>query len=516
MPTFVIQTPDGKFKVTAPDEQTALQAVQGEVKAPDVSVLGDMAKSAMSGLRSGTESLVGMFGDANRMTGDIAGWAAGKVGASPETQQTIRTGAQWASPFPQAPTTDQLRGITNDAVGEAYQPQTTAGEYARTVGEFAPAAMAGPGSIGRKAMIGGLSALGSETAGQLTEGTAAEPFARAGGALVGGIAGAKVPGGGRKALPTAKDIKASAGYEDLKPVMQGARIDKSDYRSIVRELQGVADDFGMVPEDHGAFQRIIQRHLNQSKTNGASLQDLEILRRSLSNAGKNVNNRSAGELSRRMIDALDNAVEALPGAEKSMGGATVGETIDSLKGAREAWRTGMKAEMVEMAMENAKDTASGFENGLRIEFRKILNNKTLSRMFTDQEKTMMKKVVRGTFKGNMLRLLGGFGIPTDNARNFLGAMSGGTIGSTAGALFVGPMGAAIGGPALMGAGTLAKVGSNAITRNQAQLVEQLVKAGPKGQKAFQEAMMELQAARNLGLIRSAVHGNQALNSSLAR
>ena len=57
-----------------------------------------------------------------------------------------------------------------------YETKTTAGDYGRTVGEFLPTALGG----GTRAAIsyGVLPALASETAGQMTEGTRAEPFAR--------------------------------------------------------------------------------------------------------------------------------------------------------------------------------------------------------------------------------------------------------------------------------------------------------------------------------------------------
>lgn len=152
------------------------------------SVFGDMFQSAGAGLRRGVESLVGMAGDSNRMQGDIAGWVAGKFGASPETQETVNSFARRVSPMGFAPTTSDIQDRTNPIVGEPYQPQTTAGEYARTIGEFAPAAAAGPGSLTRRAIVQALlPALGSETAGQATEGTAYEPYARIGGALAGGM-----------------------------------------------------------------------------------------------------------------------------------------------------------------------------------------------------------------------------------------------------------------------------------------------------------------------------------------
>lgn len=86
------------------------------------------------------------------------------------------------------PTQEQITGAVERAAGPLYQPQTTAGEYARTVGEFLPGAVS-PGGMARKAASVVLPGVASEGAGQLAKGTELEPWAR----LVGGIGGAMVP-----------------------------------------------------------------------------------------------------------------------------------------------------------------------------------------------------------------------------------------------------------------------------------------------------------------------------------
>jgi len=72
-------------------------------------------------------------------------------------------------------------------IGEPYQPQTTAGEYARTAGEFAGAA-AFPWARGARISRTLVPAAASETAGQITEGTPYEGVARFAGAFAGGVA----------------------------------------------------------------------------------------------------------------------------------------------------------------------------------------------------------------------------------------------------------------------------------------------------------------------------------------
>lgn len=68
-----------------------------------------------------------------------------------------------------------------------HEPQTTGGEFARTIGEFAPGAVAlGPARpLPNLIRYGVLPGLASEGAGQLFEGTSFEPWARAAAAIVG-------------------------------------------------------------------------------------------------------------------------------------------------------------------------------------------------------------------------------------------------------------------------------------------------------------------------------------------
>lgn len=146
----------------------------------------DIARSLGTGVRQGIEGGIGGFGDANRITGDLAGWAAGKLGASEDTQETIRGVARNLSPTAMLPSTEDVQRVTTPVVGEHYQPQTMTGEYARTIGAFAPAAALGPGRMATKVASAIIPAIASETAGQITKGSAAEPYARAAAALLAG------------------------------------------------------------------------------------------------------------------------------------------------------------------------------------------------------------------------------------------------------------------------------------------------------------------------------------------
>jgi hypothetical protein len=90
------------------------------------------------------------------------------------------------------PTSSQLQQAVESYTGPFYQPKTIVGDYAQAAGEFVPGALLMPGGgLARSALrYGLLPALSSETAGQLTKGTPAEPWARTAGAIVGAAPGA--------------------------------------------------------------------------------------------------------------------------------------------------------------------------------------------------------------------------------------------------------------------------------------------------------------------------------------
>ena len=109
-----------------------------------------------------------------------------------------------------AETTDILeRNVT----GPLPRPQGPAGHYGETIGEFVgnPISYLGPGSLLPK-LIGAVgSAVGSEAAGQLTKGTAAEPFARVGGAILAGSGAVKAMERGSAAVEAAANAMRRGG-----------------------------------------------------------------------------------------------------------------------------------------------------------------------------------------------------------------------------------------------------------------------------------------------------------------
>lgn len=147
----------------------------------------DVAYSALSGLDKGVAGLAGA-------PADLGGWLQEKLEQGQSYVQSRpfeEVHAERAKDYAISPETlaDYGGAKAHANSGLAYTPQTTAGEYAHTIGEFAPNALVPGGAVARAGQVLA-PALASETAGQLTKGTSAEPWARFGGALAGGIGAA--------------------------------------------------------------------------------------------------------------------------------------------------------------------------------------------------------------------------------------------------------------------------------------------------------------------------------------
>lgn len=89
-----------------------------------------------------------------------------------------------------------VRGYLNE---NTHKPETVAGQYAETLGEFAGGGLLTAGTVPQRIAQVAIPAVASETAGQVTKGTAMEPWARGGAAVVAGL--------GTAAVQSAKGVK---------------------------------------------------------------------------------------------------------------------------------------------------------------------------------------------------------------------------------------------------------------------------------------------------------------------
>jgi hypothetical protein len=176
----------------------------------------------------------------------------------------------------QGPDAGDVQTALEKYTGPLYQPQTIPGKYASTIAEFAPGMAipgGGAGSIGRT--IGGkvlntvVPAITSETAGQLTEGSPYEPYARFAGGVAGGLAGAKAitpmraPGGqyGRDvATLEAAGVPLTAGQRTGSRSLQFMESNAIDMPGVGASPQAI-QDAAREGLDRAVTQRVYGGHL---------------------------------------------------------------------------------------------------------------------------------------------------------------------------------------------------------------------------------------------------------------
>ena len=259
---------DADFLGAAPTAKTAAskpaEAAPAETEEP--STAADVAKGVGQGAINAAEGLVGMPGDIvaganwlgkkidypfNYGTAWLNGVARQKLGLL-EPGETPHTYAQkmveqsnavhdTAAAMVPSSSTFQKEG---QAVGVPnYQPQTTLGQYAKTLTEFGVGAAAMPGdTVGNVIKYGLVPGALSETAGQATQGTSAEPYARAIAGLTGGIGADLATGAGRAAAGAARnwwEPATEGGYEPI--AVRNLRAASSDPELMQATLQEGAD-----------------------------------------------------------------------------------------------------------------------------------------------------------------------------------------------------------------------------------------------------------------------------------
>jgi hypothetical protein len=177
----------------------------------------------------------------------------------------------------------------------------------------------------------------------------------------------------------------------------------------------------------------------------------------------------------KIIDAIDDFITELPeSAIKPKPGMSPADIGSRYKVARDLWGRAKRSELLTEALAKADNQASGLENGIRVQFRSILNNKKQRKFFNKEELAAMREVVQGTKATNLFKLLGKFGYSEGQATNSLMAV----IGGGAGAMFGGAPGAV----AVPVVGQLSKSLAQRLTRNNAIFADQVVRAGKNGRR----------------------------------
>jgi hypothetical protein len=282
----------------------------------------------------------------------------------------------------------------------------------------------------------------------------------------GRVRGALVPKGKFKTtttkpeMLTAKELKGQA--NEIYTAVENLPIEVRPevFSSMLGDLSVILRKAGYAPGMHdkskGALGEI-------TKYSGRTLtmQDMMIVRRLAKGAKSSIDPDDA-RIGGHMLRHIDANMRRVPGVE--------GKLVQADK----LWSMAKKSELLDNAVEAAKRTASGFENGLRIEFRKLLKEARKGKLQLSAEETAaMQKVVDGSIPANVLKGLGKLGPAPGGAGNALLAV----IASSGAAILGGWPAAA----AVAGGGYGSRLGAQAITKGAAERARAIVAGGvPSG------------------------------------
>jgi hypothetical protein len=552
MPTFDFTAPDGKsYSVDGPEGATSAQAFQKlqqhlgssapKAAAPAMSagdVAADVAKSGSVGVVKGGIGIAGMPGLASdflaRASQHATNFIADKIGIDrgPQVGETLLPTAASINHFiGDNPKT--LSGLMTDengrnAIGQAldYKPKTKWGEYAQTAGEFLPAVVGGPETLAAKLFSRvAVPALVSETAGQMTKGTAAEPYARTAAAFLSPVAAARSAARGTvSAVPSADEILSTAGKQfnaarDMNVIVKPdfATNAAADMRSavknydpnVIKDVRAAADRleaFGSPPTAALSPAQRLQAEMNWEpsppvKTTPVAMNDTENIRKQLVSL-KTSPDASVRSAASDAIKSLQRSQMTLTPADTLSGDAaayrnTVSDAVGN-------WAAGKRSNTVtgkvDLAELNSGTAGSGAneDNALRQAIKQLarpINNTNVPVAtklgFNDPEIAAIRQAATGTPLGNAARYIGK-AAPTGIVPAVMGAGAGGMAGGLPGAV------------ALPAVGYIAKKIGDLSTKQAVASIDSMVRSrsplsrGNAGVNAVSNALFPPAVARPAG------------------
>jgi hypothetical protein len=449
----------------------AARALQSEQPAqPEISTTEDVARSLGSGMVRGAIGLA--------ETPEMAGRAI-KRGYQ-EVKQRLGGEVDQLTPIFDTATGRVLREATTL---EEYQPQTTAGEYAGTVGEFLPAAIGGPAGLARRAGVAVTAGLGSEAAGQATEGTDLEPYARITGALVAPYAANRtlsVLQAKNAKSPTIASLKAekTTAYNMLKEKGTGLTATETAY--LTDEMKNVLNLDDIVLSAKPSVERALKL-VNEVEDAGA-----------MNLAKFNELQKALGKIYRSAPDAPE-VLSMMTKMDSAL--ANKATDKDLLLAAKAANKKYSKARMLDKYFNNAMEGAgkgriiSNAGEALQNTATRILRNDKNKAFWSDDELRALQALSQGSVPTRVMGALGK-----------LSPTSGGLMtGLNMAIAFASPYNALeiIG----MTATTFAKLGYNAKVKKSRKALEDLVRAGgvKEPSKVITRELVEDMVARIGGL-----------------
>jgi hypothetical protein len=451
-----------KLDASPPVNATPFPETQGGAGGynPMLGRLGGLAQSMGSSLGMTPDNVASPMANASAPL-EVAGQAAtGGLGMVAGGLAGLGQGA-WNAMVPKS-MEGPSAGNRVEQVQQAltYQPRTGAGAGASNV-------VSAPGA----ALSAGTTKAGEFVADK-TGSPALGAAIKTAGDIAPGVVGARMSGAKRpvarpkesyapqpEVIPTTAELSqaATAAYKraDESGIAMKAESFEAMKSNLLAELQKDGLDPTLHPKATAAVKRIAD------ETGPLTLQKAETLRR-IANDAMDTLEKSDARKSGQIVDAIDDYIDNLKDEDLVSGNA---KDAAALKEARALYTRKRKAEDIERLIERAKESPSGFENGLRIEFRSLVKNDRKFKRYSKEEQAAIRRVSRGEAGENALRLLGKMA-PT-------GIVSGG-LGVAGGAAIGGPLGA-IGVPLI---GAVSRKAAERMTRRNAERAAMTMRRGP--------------------------------------
>ena len=412
--------------------------LRAEAPAPETGAMEDAAKSIGAGLASATAGTLGMAGDARSLLSAGTSALGNKLGVGEDRVQAFKdfmskaagmTGA--GAVLANAPTSRQIKeSATSPIVSPDYEPQTVAGGYLKTGAEFLPGmAMGGPRALlPRFATNVAAPAIASETAGQLTKGTDAEPYARVGGALAGGAGATRFANMVEKtralkaSTPALADVKSEStnAYDALTSRNVATPITQNVLDSVADDITTTLNSKGIRPSTAQSIHNAVAEIKSPATGGAPDVADLVAARQSVKGLLGAPDANKAGAFV--ALQKIERAIE-----QNSPG------TMAKIKEADKNYAAARANEALDKRVAKADLQAAGENSGMNVGNK--IRQQVTSFLSSSEAKYLdaatkadLEKIVRGTPTQNGMRLIanlfgGGGG---------LGMLAGGTAGYQAG------------------------------------------------------------------------------------
>lgn len=190
---------------------------------PQMGWLEDAGRSLVTGVQQGVTGLATLPRTINDFSAETAERFNVFGDNAPLRHTLFGTPSRPGRPSVSWPTTEEVDRVVQSVTGPYHEPQTTAGEFARTIGQFGTAAVF-PGSAATRAARVAVPGAASEGAGQATRGTPLEVPARIAAGLGAGVAvEAGAAANAARAARQASRPQSAALEQEFGPLTRGER-----------------------------------------------------------------------------------------------------------------------------------------------------------------------------------------------------------------------------------------------------------------------------------------------------